>query len=177
MIDSLLYAVGYIVAALAMADLVTGAIHWFEDRYAKRSWPVVGEWIAAPNELHHAEPRAFLENGYFWRNSTTLIPCVFIAGGFAYFGCWWWLLVTVLSSQANEIHALAHRGGVSTPIKILQESGIFQSARHHAAHHVSPFATHFCIMTNWLNPLLDRMRFWRFLEWILLRVFRMRVKV
>ena len=48
------YWVGYILTAWLTADFLTGLFHWFEDRYAKTSWPIFGPLVAAPNELHHS---------------------------------------------------------------------------------------------------------------------------
>jgi hypothetical protein len=174
-VETSLYYIGYFITAWMTADLITGFIHWIEDRYLKAEWPIVGKWIAAPNELHHAEPRAFLENNYWNRNNTTIIPALLAAAVFGYFQMWWWMTIALMTSQANELHACAHRGNNPLFIKTLQETGIVQNARMHAMHHVSPFATHFCALSSWLNPFLDRLNFWRALEYIV-ALFGIRVK-
>ena len=46
----------------------------------------------------------------------------------------------------------------------LQDSGIILGRRHHAIHHAAPYLRHYCITTGWMNPLLDRMQFFRRLE-------------
>lgn len=48
----------------------------------------------------------------------------------------------------------------------LQRVGIFQSGRHHNLHHGSPFEVRYCVMTNYLNWILDEACFWRALEYI-----------
>ena len=35
-----------------------------------------------------------------------------------------------------------------------------------AEHHKKPYATRYCTRTNYLNPLLDAIAFWRGLEWL-----------
>jgi ubiquitin-conjugating enzyme E2 variant len=68
----------------------------------------------------------------------------------------------------NEIHRLAHRPALAGPlIKTLQEIGVIQSPRHHCGHHREPTDTRYCILTDWLNPILDRLRFWSALEHLL----------
>jgi len=160
--------VGYLFTAYLMADLVTGIFHWWEDRYAQTSWPVIGAWIAEPNELHHRSPTAFLAGGYWKRNWSTLLPtltaaCVCFIAGLA-----WWALVFLFASQANEIHALAHRfGKVGPVVKLFQDASIIQSPRHHAEHHRSPHQVRYCVMSPVLNPFLDALKVWQGLERLL----------
>jgi hypothetical protein len=154
--------IGYILVCYLAADLLAGFWHWWEDRYAKESWPIVGKYIAKPNQLHHDQPQAFLNQSYWSRNSTTIIPGL-VAFILSYPHPI--ALVFVFVSQANEIHAWAHRKGkVATWVEVLQATGLFQSPRHHAQHHIDPFATKYCVMSDWLNPILDRLQVWRRLE-------------
>lgn len=158
MITSLL--VGYL-----LADLLAGFWHWAEDRYFHSDWPFVGKYIAAPNELHHSEPTAFLNQGYWSRNWTTIAPAAIAFVIALLCGAPLWLLATfAFVSQANEIHAWAHRRVSSRFVRGLQEFGLFQSPRHHAVHHKSPFDCRYCVMSDWLNPVLDRLKFWAWLE-------------
>ena len=43
-------------------------------------------------------------------------------------------------------------------------------------HHVKPHIVCYCVLTNWLNPILDATRFWRGLEFIIHHVLRVKVK-
>ena len=168
--------IGYLVSAWLAADFITGFVHWWEDRYAKPGWPILGPLVAEPNELHHADQTAFLRGSYWFRNSTSLIPSAGFALTFIALGQWWWLLVTAFASQANEIHCWAHSGNHGRLVKALQETGIIQNPRHHSRHHTRPFDSHFCVMTCWLNPVLDALGFWRGLEWVIRVVGRVKVK-
>ena len=60
----MLATVGFIVLSWLIADLLSGLIHWAEDRYFRTDWPWIGNYIAAPNELHHEQPTAFLFHNY-----------------------------------------------------------------------------------------------------------------
>jgi ubiquitin-conjugating enzyme E2 variant len=51
----------------------------------------------------------------------------------------------------------------------LQRIGLLQSTKHHAQHHVRPYASRYCTWTNYLNPVLDGIGFWRAAETILVR--------
>lgn len=154
----------YLLACYLAADLLAGFWHWWEDRYSDVSWPLVGRWIAKPNQLHHDEPQAFLNQGYWSRNWTAIVPAAV-----AFLIAWPHPICGVFAfvSQANEIHAWAHsKGKVSWWVSMLQETGLFQSPRHHAVHHRQPFGERYCVMTDWLNPILDGLHFWRTLEYL-----------
>lgn len=156
----MLYFTGYLVTCWIAADFLSGVFHWLEDRYARESWPIIGKYIAAPNELHHRQPSAFLAGSYWKRNWTTL------AATLPFFVLLFpgkWCLVLLFASQANEIHAWAHQrcGGW---VRVFQSTGILQSSREHGLHHHSPYAVRYCVMSDWLNPILDELKFWRFLE-------------
>lgn len=148
-----------LLVAWLLADFLSGVWHWIEDRYFEESWPIIGKYIAKPNTLHHAQPAAFLQNGYWTRNWTTILPA---AIAFALYPSW----VFVFVSQANEIHAWAHQK-CSPFIRMLQEVGVLQSPRHHGEHHRSPFEIRYCVMSDWLNPFLDAIEFWRWSEYLI----------
>ena len=105
------------------------------------------------------------------------ISAAMLLGSWA-LGALTWQLGVVMSLVAvtNEIHNWAHRPKrMNGPmITFLQRNGILQSSRHHARHHRGATDTHYCILTNYLNPVLDRVGLWRFLERVLLRVFGLR---
>ncbi len=157
--------IGYLVAIILTADFVTGLGHWFEDRYCDRKWPIIGEFICGPNANHHADPLEFLNHGYWYRNWTTfavVAPFVLLA---LLVGSIFWILVLLIVSQANEIHAWAHsKGKVNKWIAAAHCMGLLQSPKQHAEHHVAPFESRYCTITNWLNPILDATYFWRLLE-------------
>lgn len=162
-----------VIYGFLLADFITGVIHWWEDAYGNPDWKFLGlgKFVVEPNIEHHYKPRGFLEYGYWWRNCTVIVPVAVIAILFVIFG--WFDLMTgtalLLLSQSNEIHASAHRMRSEKWIitNILQDIGVLQSVRNHNIHHKSPYDQSFCIVTNVLNPLLNTMRFWQSLEWII----------
>lgn len=153
----------WLLSAWLGADLVTGAVHWWEDRYGNPDWPVIGKFVVQPNILHHTDQRAFLAGNYWQRNWTTIVPALLIAAVAYACGQRWLAIVAMFSSQANELHGWAHQK-CSRPIRGLQMLGILASPEDHAEHHETPYSTDFCVMTGWLNPVLERLRFWRTLE-------------
>ncbi|GAB5458388.1 MAG: hypothetical protein Hens3KO_14180 [Henriciella sp.] len=152
---------------LYLADFISGVFHWFEDRYGNPKWPILGHTIRE-NQQHHHTPRSFLKGTLFTRNREVwLIGLVFLA---VFWAVGWLNLVSgsavVFGMFANEIHASAHRSPKENGrlITALQKTGLIQSHRHHAAHHRRGKDSHYCVMTNHLNPVLEHVQFFKTLE-------------
>lgn len=161
-----------VLAGLLLADFLTGLIHWFEDRYGNPKWPFIGEAITANHE-HHIKPRAFLSGSFWNRNKEVLIGTVIILGLFAMISAINLMTVSAVLSGffANEVHGAAHKFPRENTIwvRVLQRLGLMQSFQHHACHHRGRKDCHYCVMTNYVNPVLDAIGFFRGLEWIIRR--------
>lgn len=159
--------VGELVLGWLTADLITGAFHWWEDRYGRLETPFIGPFIVAPNRLHHAEPLAFTKHGFWARNGASMVTAA-VAGGllWAAFGLSFWLAALVLGGGlTNEVHRFAHQPSKAPAwVKMLQRTGLLQSPKEHAAHHRPPQDVNFCVLTDWLNPGLEMVGFWRRIE-------------
>ena len=83
---------------------------------------------------------------------------------------WQFLLFVAIGVNANEIHKWNHlpRKKRAKLVVALQDAGLLQSTKHHSKHHLGSKDTHYCVLTNVLNPLLDGVRFWHWLEWAIL---------
>jgi ubiquitin-conjugating enzyme E2 variant len=161
-----------LVSAWLMADFMSGIFHWFEDRYGVESWPVIGPLVVSPNIMHHSQPRAFLDQSVWSRNWTTVVPSLSAAAVAWYTGAHWLATAFALLATANEVHAWAHQK-CSRPIRALQMLGVFQSQEQHASHHAKPFDRNYCVMSDWMNPVLQAAGFWSAAE-ALLAVFGVR---
>lgn len=156
-----------ILGGLFLADFISGLIHWFEDRYGNPKWPVLGHTIRA-NQEHHFRPRAFLEGSFLSRNKE-----VFVLGALFLAGFWVTGTLNLFTGSAvlfgmfaNEFHRAAHRSPKENGrlITALQKTGLAQSFQHHAAHHRQGKDTHYCVVTNYTNPILERVGFFPGLE-------------
>jgi sterol desaturase/sphingolipid hydroxylase (fatty acid hydroxylase superfamily) len=153
---------------LFLADLISGIGHWIEDRYFHSELNIVGPLLAIPNLMHHTNPRGFLKGSYWNRNGIpitiglVLIPLFWAVSWLSIYS----FLTIILLSQSNEIHACAHRSDKENTrlIKWFQKIGLLQSRRHHGYHHRAPYDCRYCILTDFLNPVLDRLLFWSVLE-------------
>ncbi len=160
---------------ILLADFFSGVLHWAEDTFGDENTPLVGKSVIAPNELHHHKPMAFLEKSWFESADILLAIGILVLAGAAVFGAlsWQLILFVALGVNANQIHKWAHyrRGDVPTVIKWLQKARLIQTRDHHLYHHRQQKNTHYCVMTNFLNPVLDKIKFWRGLEYCLVPIF------
>lgn len=158
---------------ILLAELAAGIVHWFEDAYIRENTPLIGSFIGRPNVIHHHLPRHMTRNNW-WQSSWD----AFVASAVIVLVAWtldcltWqvWLFA-IISTNANEFHKWAHRTRKENGrlIGFLQDIRLLQTPQHHALHHTNPKNVRYCVVTNALNPLLDRARFWAALEWLLAR--------
>ena len=155
-----------LLAGWLIADLLSGVVHWLEDRVLCVGLPVLGRHVVAPNRLHHLDPAAFLRQSVWSRNSTTWLTTLAIAAawlwtaGFSFI----WLAALVGGLVVTEVHVRAHRPTGSEMWATLQEIGVLQSRRQHWQHHRGAMDRRYCVLTGWLNPILDVLRVWERLE-------------
>ncbi len=164
-------SLGAIAGSVLLADLVSGLVHWAEDTYARfkpqRKVRLINV-IARDNDMHHRRPRDFLKRNW-WQSSwdLALLGAMILAAAAA-FGhlSAALLLFVVLSVNANQMHKWAHRNPRENPrlVTWLQRAHLLQSPRHHGKHHGGSKDSHYCVVTNFLNPLLEEVSFWRRLE-------------
>lgn len=157
-----------LVLILLAADFLSGFFHWVEDSYGSEDWPIIGSFVTQANVLHHFDPRHMTAHSW-WDSAriplilSTILLCLAYLLGF--FG-WPLCLLAVMAANSNEVHKWAHRSKSENGkvVTLLQRLGLVQSRAHHAKHHQRDKNTHYCVVTNFLNPVLDGVGFWRGLE-------------
>ena len=163
-----LLVIAKICCMYLLADFVAGLFHWWEDAYGNPTWPIIGKTIIQPNLEHHRRPRKFLVGSYWNRINSTVIGVVlvsvivYLCGYFS----WQFAVFALFLTQSNEIHAISHRSDKENGkfLCFLQKTGILQRRSTHGHHHSRPYNSCYCVMTEYLNPVLDRIRFWDRLE-------------
>lgn len=68
---------------------------------------------------------------------------------------------------ANQCHKWAHQDNPPKMVRFLQGTRIVLGPAHHGSHHIKPFKIHYCIVNGWLNSVLDKLKFFRGLEYAL----------
>ncbi len=166
------FAAGWLVLQVALcalvADFFSGVIHWLEDSYFGPKTPLIGKWVIEPNLLHHRDPRAMVKNSWWVTNNVLLLIAAGMIGLTLALGVFTWQvgLTVVLLAHGAEFHRWAHRTRTENGRVIvwLQQNGFVQSPAHHAGHHRHDKDRRYCTITDYVNPALDRVRFWRGLE-------------
>ena len=169
-----LHVLAQIVLVMALADLVAGAIHWLQDAYFTETTPVIGPLFIRPNIVHHHHPR-FFTHLTWWQSSwdLSLVSAALLVIAWPLGFLTWRLgLFATLSANANEIHKWSHRTRAENGrlISFLQDCRILQTSRHHGRHHLDPKNTYYCPITNFVNPLLERLHFWTGIEAVIQRL-------
>ncbi len=174
-----IWFIGKIFLLWLMADFITGMIHWWEDAYGNPTWRILGKYVIQPNLEHHKNPRRLIKGSY-WNRVDTSVYLAFMIGFVSYF-CgvlsWGMIVFLVFSSQANEVHAASHRTDKENGkiLVFLQSIGLLQKRKTHGWHHKAPYDTNFCVMTEFLNPVLNKIDFWAKMEWSILKIFKIKV--
>lgn len=163
-----------IILIILGADFLTGVFHFWMDIYGREDMPFVGKHVVEVNIIHHKEPRRMVKNSYFkltW-TSWTLGALLMLLSVFLWGFRWEVAFMLLYGSQANLIHKWTHQTAKENGriVEFIQKIGLVQSKRHHGWHHKAPFDTNYCILTDWLNPILHRIKFWEFIVWILSKV-------
>lgn len=170
-----------VMGGILLADLLSGIVHWFEDTYGDPKWPIIGKTIIEPNIVHHTDPLKFTRASFWKRNRGVIGVMLVFAGVFTLAGWINVLTVTALlvGTLANEAHRWAHlrRDELPKLIRALQHVGILQSQQHHWAHHRQGFNTHYCTITNMLNPTIDGLKLFRIVEGIIEGLFQIRPRI
>ncbi|MCP5058877.1 MAG: hypothetical protein GY937_19420 [bacterium] len=164
-------AIGWIafgaVAGIAAADLATGVVHWIGDRCFEESTPWIGGMLIQPFREHHEDPAAITRHGVLevtGNNALLLLPVLALMVWFAptfggsagaSFGLAFLGAFATAGLLSNPIHRWSHLARVPAPLSWLQRHRLLLSPAHHALHHRGGHQTHFCVVTGWMNPLID----------------------
>jgi ubiquitin-conjugating enzyme E2 variant len=159
---------------LCIADFMSGLVHWSADTYGSPTMPIFGGFVRTFRE-HHADQVDITRHDFIETNGDVSIFSLpvhiallcFVQDPYA-LAC---ILGVFAGSYTNsQIHKWAHSLERPWLIRQLQRTRCVLSPGHHSRHHSGPHLTNYCITTGWMNPLLDSTRFFRALEWLLLKI-------
>lgn len=166
----LLIAAGASALAIVAADFVSGVVHWAEDTFGEVDTPIVGRWIVAPNELHHRDAGAFTHKGWLASSWDLALASALLVAIAAWLGMLtpYLVLFALLGANANEVHKWNHAPRRAPWIaRVLWRARLLQAPEEHARHHAGAKNSAYCVLTPFVNPLLDRIGFWRGFERVL----------
>ncbi|HZS40706.1 MAG TPA: fatty acid desaturase CarF family protein [Polyangia bacterium] len=162
-----------LTAGYLAADFASGVVHWLADRYGSTETWLFGENFVRSFREHHRDPEAITRHDFVETNGDS---CIFVVpllalvvlgarGSIVLDGFTLALGVAVLLT--SQIHRWAHMPSPPRAVAWLQARRLILAPDRHRAHHAAPFNRHYCITTGWLNPLLDRARFFPRMERVL----------
>lgn len=171
LLSLMLVVLGYIAA-----DVTSGMIHWAGDTWGHAGIPIVGRAFIGPFREHHVDQTAITRHDFVETNGhncvgsavilfITILVCIWI--GFStlvHLFLTFVLSLTLSIFATNQFHKWAHSQRVPRLIAWLQNKRIILSPTHHVIHHTSPFERSYCITVGWMNPILDKLHFFRILE-------------
>jgi ubiquitin-conjugating enzyme E2 variant len=158
-----------------LGDFVGGLVHWAADTYFSEDTPVVGPALIKPFREHHLYPRDITTHTFVSIVGNVCILAIPILSlclyllwitqhGLLAFAILWTSLMTAATVATNVFHKWAHQEKPSALVRWLQRMRLVLEPRHHQVHHTEPFKMHYCITNGWLNPLLNKIGFFRKLE-------------
>jgi ubiquitin-conjugating enzyme E2 variant len=157
-------------------DFISGVVHWAADTYCSEDTPIVGPSLVKPFRQHHLYPRDICTHNLVETVGNVCILAVPVLALCLYL---LWLLpesswmafaaicVALMSAATvatNQFHKWAHSENPPAFARPLQRLRLVLEPSHHELHHTAPFESHYCITNGWLNPLLNRIKFFRRLE-------------
>lgn len=176
--DELLLLIVALPLGIALADLVTGVVHWAGDTFFEEDTPILGRHWIRPFREHHRDPLAIVRHGFLevsgntcWLLVGLLVAMRAVGPGLESAGgrmAWAALLAFCVSIAAsNHLHRWAHADTPPRLIRGLQRCGMALPPRAHDRHHDGLHDRAFCVTTGWCNTLLDRLDLFRRLENVL----------
>jgi hypothetical protein len=164
-----------IFALYLLADFIGGLFYWTEDTLGSSNSPIWGKVFVRPNEIHHEDPGVMLTIPWYINNIANVLGTLAVIALFWAFSAISWQLwmLAFFGVWNQQVHRFSHCPSVHLPKAVhwLQKKLVIQNARHHWKHHTEPHLTCYCVLTPWMNPVLDKIKFWRGLERILVPVF------
>ncbi len=168
-----LWPMAIVIVGVLLADFLSGLAHWIEDSYFTPDTPLLGHTIAK-NVQHHLQPALFVANPWFITIRSSLVCAVLVGVPlWAVDSLAWWSGIGLgMAVFANQVHKWAHMPSayLPEPVRWLHQLGVLQTPEHHAVHHAGRKDSRYCVVTNIVNPVLDTLRFWRFLEGVVYAV-------
>ena len=175
-LDLLWLTILAIPLSLVLGDLVSGLVHWTADTYFSEETPIIGPSLVKPFRLHHLYPRDICTHDLVTTvGNVCIIAVPVLAVCISLLWLWEassWLaflilciaLMSLATVLTNQFHKWAHQEAPSRFVRFLQRTRVVLRPSHHQVHHTKPFNMHYCITNGWLNPLLNKLRFFRGLE-------------
>lgn len=165
-----------IFLGILAADLFSGLVHWACDTWGDSRIPLLGTYVLKSFRLHHVDQLGITRHDFFEANILNflaVVPVIIATANISLdsrgsiFAVVFLGSLCFFSMLTNQVHKWSHQAHQNKIISWLQKYGVILSPKAHKKHHSKPYTESYCITTGWLNPLLDKIRFFRGLEWLI----------
>lgn len=153
------------------ADFLSGVVHWAGDTIGDETTPFLGKNFVMPFRQHHVDPKEIATHDLIETNGNNcivvlaplVIAYLLMPGetGFWFFASTLMGFLGLFIVATNQFHKWAHTDNPPRVAVWLQRAGLILSPEHHNIHHALPHDRHYCITVGWMNPLLNRIQFFR----------------
>jgi plasmanylethanolamine desaturase len=151
------------VVAYALADLLSGVVHFLFDTAGSPDTPIIGQKFIRPFREHHDDPTAMTRGDFIAVNADNffvclpvVVPAFFVieADHHPYLGLFILaLMIAVLIT--NQIHKWTHVPVAPPFVRWLQARRLILSNDHHDVHHGEPRNRNYCITWGVMDPVLN----------------------
>ena len=165
------------IGIVLLVDIIAGAAHWAEDTFWSEDSVIVGRLFIRASVVHHSQTgaNAFLDKHWAESSRGLLVsaPTLLLLAWFLGILTWQVWLFIIVGACSQQVHRFSHTPTYRTPafVRWLQRYHVIQRPAEHWNHHRGDGNTHYCVVTPYTNPLLDRIGLWRGLERVLVPVF------
>ncbi|HEX3087487.1 MAG TPA: fatty acid desaturase CarF family protein [Ilumatobacteraceae bacterium] len=153
-----------LLAAYALADLLSGIVHFLLDNFGSPATPVIGQKFVKPFRDHHVDPMEMTRGDFIAVNADNVFACLPVlipvfffldVGEHPYIGVF---LVGLVAGviMTNQLHKWAHMPTVPRLVAAAQRKGVVLSKEHHAVHHSGHYDRNYCITWGYLDVMLNR---------------------
>jgi len=176
------------ICGLLFSDFMSGLVHWGADTWGNLEWPLVGKTFIRSFREHHVAPSAMCNHDLIETNGDNFMLVAYplyslcrtdvlrnssdgiTPPWFDVFTYCFWLSAAVGVALTNQIHKWSHTFRPPTVVVWLQNSGLILPKDNHLLHHRPAFDGYYCITTGWLNPVLEKIQFWKITEQLVSKV-------
>jgi hypothetical protein len=176
----ILYVAATAVTGYLVADFLSGFVHWAGDTIGDQSTPIFGANFVTPFRYHHIDPKDITRHDFVETNGNNCIVVAPILAvlllvtpkttGWFFYACAVMAFTSWFIFCTNQFHKWAHDDNPARWVRALQRAGLILSPEHHSIHHASPQNKSYCITVGWMNPVLDKISFFRTCEAIIGRL-------
>lgn len=163
-----------VIFGLLAADFISGFVHWLGDTWGSIDMPVLGKAFIRPFREHHVDPKAITRHDFFETNGNNCfvsLPVVALtafgplpAGSAGTFTATFLVAMVIWVFLTNQIHKWSHMDAPPAWIAAMQRMRLILPPDHHQIHHTAPYHRYYCITNGWMNPVLEKIRFFPLLE-------------